>query len=172
MIIAIHCPLIVTFGDGSSIIESAHAAGIIHCTSHCPRIVTIGDGSILIVSAHAADIIRTLYIRIGNTNILNGCIIYFTKQSNTALIFIVKIQSADGMSLTVECAFVINTAVSNRRPWSYACGVGFFCHFSFVYNDVIHQNSVCFCISCIDIFHEPVELFSVADSVIPNKVLR
>ena len=157
------------------IIVSAHAADIV-CTAHGPCVVAICDRSTIIESAHTADKFITFYIGVDDTHILNGCVLVcLTKQTNKSLCFIVKIQSANRVILSIKCAIVINIfsyfiiasviLIPNREPFSYAFTI--FCHGAFIHNNVIHQYRIggFVSISSIDIFHEPVEIACVCNLI-------
>ena len=175
IVCATHSPCVIAIADCSTTtISSAHAANTV-CATHSPCVIAIADCSI-IVSAHAADITLTFYIRVDDTNILNGCVFFcHPEQANKILCFIVKIQSANRMVLSIKCAIVRNSffrsiivsiiSIPNREPFSYIF-TGF-CHGAFIHNNVIHQYRIggFVSISSIDIFHKPVEVTSICNLI-------
>ena len=95
-------------------IRSAHAADSIKIAADRACVIAVLDGSLrkvtfsMIISAHATDVVTSLEVRINDPNISYGATA-ITKQADMASINIFEIQSADGVSLSVECSFVWET---------------------------------------------------------------
>ena len=174
----VHTAAVCAACDCAVSIEAAHAADIIRRTCHTAAVCTVCDCTGIIVAAHAANMIFSFEIGIFHGHITNFCTGFsLSEQTDTILLCIIKIQSADGMSLSIKCAVVVNIflidiavtviAITDREPITEIalCESTVLVQDVFIYGNVRCKNGICFSITSIYMLHEPVELTCICDLV-------
>ena len=161
-------------------VVTTHTANSIH-TRNRPSVITVFD-YFFIITAHTTDSVFTLKIRVHYANILNDTTVIF-KQTSMASAVSIAIQTADRMSLSIECASV--TAIwksSDRCPSSpTVCTDAIISRkIALIDYDIFFQNSTCIYIrivikrtACgIHKCRKPVQLTSVADLVVSGCLVQ
>ena len=174
-----NCSGVVAVFERAAIVTT-HTASSIH-TRNRSSIITVFD-YFFIITAHTTDSVFTLKIRVHYANILNDTTVIF-KQTSMASAVSIAIQTADRMSLSIECASV--TAIwksSDRRPNSPTiCTDAIISRkIALIDYDIFFQNSTCIYIrivikrtACgIHKCRKPVQLTGVGDLVVSGCLVQ
>ena len=160
------CACVIAAFDCTVIIMSAHAA-CISCSADCACVIAACNRAV-IISAHAADFFITVYIGIYNAYIRNtaGCA-NTSEQTDIACLWIIEIQSAYGITMSLKCAQIFAAVITDRRPFLPVlsfCALAA-CNITIIYGNILRKDRFYFIISAVYLLCKPIKLTCVADFV-------